>query len=161
MPPAAVVAATVAVAVRSSVLAIAAPIGKALAGKSRLASCMTVEMAEHVLFGHGTLYLDSHPDDYGKMRVYSGFSSLEEMSPGREKSYHLACALGAESSARVVSQVNYREAGVISDAVGFQFTEACSGAYIAPEVERDLLKEVGDTLLGAIDCHAVWVSWTL
>jgi hypothetical protein len=51
-------------------------------------------LARAFLFGHGTLSLESRPKDYGEMRVYSGVSSLDEMSPAREEYYPIARSLG-------------------------------------------------------------------
>lgn len=116
---------------------------------------MTPEMAQCVLFGHGSLSLEGRPDDYGEMRVYSGVSSPDEMSPAREESYRIARALGVDSDTRLVSKVNFRQVGLLPSPEGLRFTEECSRSFAAPEVERDLVKEGDADLLAAIDHHAI------
>lgn len=55
-----------------------------------------------ILFGHGELLLQSKPEDYGEMQVYSGSSSSSEMSLAKEETYRIDRSLGADSRSRVV-----------------------------------------------------------
>lgn len=116
-------------------------------------------MARGVLFGHGFLDLNSCSGGYGEMRVYSGGSTPDEMSPTREESYRIARSLGAESQARVVAIVNYFEAEMLPSREGLAFAEQCSGAYIVPEAERDLVSAPGSELLDTLNIHAISVSF--
>ena len=47
------------------------------------------------LFGHGELWFCSDPKDYGEIRVYSGSSSLGEITSVKEETYRIARALGS------------------------------------------------------------------
>lgn len=110
-----------------------------------------------VLFGHGALLLDSQPGDYGEVRVYSGGSSTDEMSPGREESYRISRSFGAESRARVVAKVDYTGAGLLPNRVGLDFAEKCSGSFVVPEAERDVIPAPASDLMDAINFHAITV----
>lgn len=119
---------------------------------------MTPEMARCVLFGHGLLLLESRPEDYGEMRVYSGMSPPNEVSPTREESYRIAHALGVDSDARLVSKEDFQQLWLLPSSGAPRFTEECSRSFAVPEVERDLMKEGDTNLLAAIDFHAIGVS---
>lgn len=115
-------------------------------------------MVHGVLFGHGPLVLDSRSDDYGEVCVYSDGSSPDEPSPAQEESYRIARSLGAASSAQVLAKVDYVEAGLLPGRLGLEFAEQCSSAFVAPEVECDVLSVSTPDLLDAINFHAISVS---
>jgi hypothetical protein len=126
-------------------------------GKSRF-YMESIRLLRGQLLGHGQLRLDSHPEDYGEMRLYSGSSSSGEMTPTKEETYNLARALGAPSSSRVIAHVDYRAIGLLPERAAADFADECGGSFSAPEVERDLLKVPHESLTEAVNFHAASVS---
>jgi hypothetical protein len=55
--------------------------------------------------------------------------------------------------------IDFRSVGLLPSQEAMDFAEKCSSAYIAPEVERDMLKAPNTELLDAINVHAVHVSF--
>ena len=70
---------------------------------------MTNSLIRGQLFGHGKLRLESRPEDYGEMRVYSGSSSSGEMTPAKDETYRIARALGVPLNSWVIAHVDYRQ----------------------------------------------------
>jgi hypothetical protein len=131
-----------------------------LQGKSRFYAesiRLSDSLVRRQLFGHGELWLTSRPGDYDEMKVYSGSSSSGEMSPAKEETYRIARSLGAASSSRVIANADLRTVGLLPDKAVADFADACAGSFVAPEVERDLLKVTDSSLAKAINFHSVSV----
>ena len=119
---------------------------------------MSDDLVRGQLFGHGELRLSSHPEDYSEMRVYLGSSSSSEMNSMKEETYRIAHSLGVASTLWVIAKVDYRVIGLLLSLSGASFADACAGSFLAPEVERDLLKVPNSSLIEAVNFHAASVS---
>ena len=52
--------------------------------------------------------------------------------------------------------------GLLRNQITASFADACAGSFLAPEVERDLLKVPNSSLIEAVNFHATSVSeWVL
>jgi hypothetical protein len=54
--------------------------------------------------------------------------------------------------------VDYHTVGLLPDQGAANFADACTGAFLALEVERDLLKVPNSSLIEAVNFHAASVS---
>jgi hypothetical protein len=73
----------------------------------------------------------------------------------------IARSLGAASSSRVITNVDYHTVGLLPVPGGANYTDACAGSFSAPEVERDLLKVPNTSLIEEVNFHAASVSFIL
>ena len=48
--------------------------------------------------------------------------------------------------------------GLLRNQITASFADACAGSFLAPEVERDLLKVPNSSLIEAVNFHAASVS---
>jgi hypothetical protein len=110
------------------------------------------------LFGHGELRLSSRPEDYGDMRVYLGSSSSGKMNSGKKGTYQIARSLGSTSSFGVIANVDYHMIGLLPNPGAASFADTCAGSFMAPELERDLLKVPNLSLIDAVNFHVASVS---
>ena len=92
------------------------------------------------------------------MRVYSGSSSSDKMNFVKEETYRIARSLGATLNCWVVANVDYRTVGLLRTPSSTSFVDSCTGSFLAPEVERDLLKVSNSSLIEAVNFHAASVS---
>ena len=91
------------------------------------------------------------------MRMYSGSTSSGEMNFAKEETYPIAHSLGAASNSWVIANVDYCTVGLLLDQGAANFADACAGAFLAPEVERDPLKVPNSSLIEAVNFHAASV----
>ena len=119
---------------------------------------MSYDLVHGQLFGHEALQLSSRLEDYNDMRVYSGSRSSSEMNSTNEETYRIARSLGAASSSWVIGNVDYRTIGLLPNLGEASFTDACIGLFLAPELERDLLKVPNSSLIDVVNFHAASVS---
>ena len=80
------------------------------------------------------------------------------MTPAKEETYRIACALGVPLNSWVTAHVNYRTVGLMPDKAAADFVDSCVGSFSAPEVKRDLLKVPYASLGEAVNFHAASVS---
>ena len=92
------------------------------------------------------------------MRVYLGSSSSGEMTSTKEETYWIARSLGVASNSRVIANVDYCMVGLLPNTSVASFAVACAGLFLAPEVERGLLKVPNPSLIEAVNFHAASVS---
>jgi hypothetical protein len=92
------------------------------------------------------------------MRVYSGSSSSGEMNSVKEETYRISHSLGAASNSWVIANVDHHTVGLLLNQSAASFANACAGLFLAPEVERDLLKVPNLSLIEAVNFHAASVN---
>ena len=61
-------------------------------------------------------------------------------------------------NSRVIANVDHRTIGLLPDEAVVAFIDACAGLFIAPVVERDLLKVPNSSLVEMVNFHATTVS---
>jgi hypothetical protein len=81
------------------------------------------------------------------------------MTSVKEKTYRIARALEDVSNSRVITNVDHQTIGLLPGEAMIAFIDACAGSFVAPEVERDLLKVPSSSLVEAINFHATSVSF--
>ena len=54
--------------------------------------------------------------------------------------------------------MDHRTVGRLPNQIASSFTNACTGSFLAPEVERDLFKVPNSSLIEAVNFHAASVS---
>jgi hypothetical protein len=84
------------------------------------------------------------------------------MSSVKEGTYRIVHSLGASSNSWVVANVDYCTVGLLLIPSATSIADVCSGLFLAPKVERDLLKVPNLSLIEATNFHAASVSgWIL
>jgi len=80
------------------------------------------------------------------------------MNSTKEETYRIARSLGAVSSSRVIANVDCRTIGLLPNQSAASFAITCAGSFLAPELERDLLKVPNLSIVDAVNFHAASVS---
>ena len=84
------------------------------------------------------------------------------MNSTKQETYRIARSLGAASNSQVIASVDHHTIGLLPNQSAASFADACVGSFLAPEVERDLLKVPNLSLIEVVNFHAASVSgWVL